>query len=350
MRVDCPSCSKIYDIPDERLPFGQRIAFPCPACKGIINLDLRSRPRVESSPTDHHRPGTSGPSETHFESGTALKDRILDDLGDLSPMPDTLERARKILADPGSTIREIACVLETDQALAASVLKVANSPFYGRSRKIGNVEQAALLIGRKALNELITRAARSPCLSPSLEGYGMSAIDLWRHALAVAHGSDTIARAKYPEMAGEAFLAGLIHDMGKIILDPHVQRRNELFFQYLQVDDQSFLKVEKQVLGFDHQDIAFEACKRWNLPKAITTAVRSHHAPVRFQQDELACIVHTADTLAIRAGVSAGMDGEPPEFEPKALELLDLGEKDLDRTTEEMLTSVERTSREFAHT
>lgn len=330
VEVGCPDCHKLYDIPDERLPIGKKIAFPCPNCKGTIELDLRSK-SAPSIPFAQKQP-----------TGEALKKRILQSVRDLPPMPQTIHRAREIMANPTSSFKELAKVLETDQAVSFKVLRMANSAYYGVSGKVSTIQHAAVILGHRTLGEIITVAGTSDLLGDTLEGYDLEAGDLWRHSLAVAFGSRIIANKKNPELADDAFSAGIIHDAGKLILDKYILERKEAFEEFMTDGQETFLSAEKQILGFDHSELASELCKSWHIPKALSIAIRYHHYPSHSQGSELAYIVHMADVIAMTTGMGTGIDGTMYQIEDTAMEFLGLRDKDTSIIMAEVVESVTR--------
>lgn len=349
MRLECPDCHKAFDIPDERLPTGKQIAFPCPACKGTIELDLRSKSAggaatsAEAKHEEQHKTSdTSVTSEKDLPTGDALKNKILRTVGDLPPMPQTIHKVREIMAKPGSSFKELAQVLETDPALAARVLKMSNSAYYGMSGQVSSIQHASVVLGHKTIGELMTMAGVSGLLGDTLTGYRLDAGDLWRHSMEVAFGSRIIANKKNPAVADDAFAAGLIHDSGKLILDKYVTERKQAFQEFMANGQRSFLAAEREILGFDHSEIASEVCKSWNVPEALSIAIRYHHCPSESQGAELAYIVHMADSLAIMTGMGAGIDGMSYQMDDKAIELLGLKEEDLSEIMVEVVESVEK--------
>ncbi len=336
MRVECANCSNAFEIPDDRLPKGKEIAFPCPACKGTIKLDLSSKSAQDVPPQ------SQAEEQEALPTGEALKKRILRTVGDLPPMPQTIHKVREIMSSTSSSFKELAQVLETDPALATKVLKMSNSAYYGMSGQVSSIQHASVVLGHKTLGELMTMAGVSGLLDNSLEGYGLDAGHLWQHSMEVAFGSRIIANKKSPGMADNAFAAGLIHDSGKLILDKHVHERKRVFQEFMANGQQSFLAAEKEILGFDHAEIASEVCKSWNVPDALSVAIRYHHYPSESQGDELAYIVHMADSLAIMTGMGAGIDGMSYQMDDKAMGLLGLKDEDLSEIMIEVVESVEK--------
>jgi putative nucleotidyltransferase with HDIG domain len=245
---------------------------------------------------------------TESESQLDLKDEFLEAVRDLPPMPKVILKIQKLLLDPNSNAEEIAGYIETDQALAAKVLKMANSPYYGMSGKVSSIQHAAVILGFKIIGELTTMAGFSHLMGKKLPGYGYKSDELWRHSLAVALASKIIAEKINPELSGEALTAGLIHDIGKLILDPYVLENRDAFDKLVEDENQTFLTAEKQVLGYDHAEIASEICDHWKFPELLALAIKYHHNPSLSNESEMAFILHLADYIAVLSGSGYDID------------------------------------------
>ncbi len=271
-------------------------------------------------------------------SGRCLKQNILLAVNNLPPMPQVMHKARDIIQNPISGLKDIGDLIESDQALAMKTLRLANSAYYSRMGKVSSVQEAAVVLGLRVLGELITVAFMSKALCSSLKGYDLPAESLWRHSLAVAVGSRIIANKKYPALANEAFSAGLIHDVGKLILDRYILQRKEEFLEFLAGGEQVFLVAEKEILGFDHAEIASEVCKRWNFPKSISVAVKYHHHPSLLRGNKLAYIVHVADEIAILSGMD--IEGITFEIDDKSIQKIGIQNNEIELIVDEVMKSV----------
>lgn len=249
-----------------------------------------------------------------------LKAAFIQAVQDLPPMPKVLFKIQKLLLDPNSDVEQIAGYIETDQALAARVLKMANSPFYGMTGKVSTIQHAAIVLGFKTLSELTTMAGFSAMMGKKLPGYGYYSDELWKHSLAVALASKMIAEKINPDSANDALAAGLIHDLGKLILDPYVLDQREAFDELIDKENQTFLIAEKQILGFDHAEIAAEICDHWKFPESLTQAIKFHHNPSLSNGTEMAFILHLADYIAVLSGSGYDLD-----------EILDIQEEGTDK-------------------
>jgi len=335
MKIKCSNCPKVLIIPKERLPKDKTVVFPCPDCKGTIKIGPVSKPAPENFLISEKK-------QKELLTGNALKKKILQTVKDLPPMPQTVLKAREIMADPKSGFKELAELFEADQAMAAKILKLANSSYYGLREKVSSIQRASVVLGHKALGELITLGGISTLMGDRLEGYALDAGDLWKHCLAVAFGSKIIAEKVSPELANDAFTSGLLHDSGKLILDSYVAERWQSF-EYIMADGQhTFLDAEKEVLELSHQEIASEVCKAWRIPEPLATAIRYHHHPSQSNGSELAYIVHVADATALMTGLGLGIDGTLYQMEDKAMEFLGLKEDDLSEIMGNVLVATKK--------
>jgi HD-like signal output (HDOD) protein len=342
MKIKCTGCGKVYDIPEERLPFGEVVSFPCPACKSIIKIDLREKTNSKSAETQKNSTPARAEEERDLPKGETLQKIIMRRLQELPPMPQVMFKAREVMNDPKSNFKALSDILETDQAMATRVLRLANSAFYGLAGKVSSVQHASVLLGYKTVGEIVSMAGSSTLLGESLDGYKLDSGDLWHHSMAVALASKIIAKKIKPEMENDAFAAGLIHDAGKIVLDKYLQERNRLFEDFMKEGDKTFLDAEKQILGFDHSEIAALMCQSWKIPNTLTTAICYHHYPSRSKESILAYIVHVADSLSLMSGIGTGIDGMLYQMDSKALGYLGLPEDKIGPIMEETVDSVQK--------
>ncbi|MFH1351140.1 MAG: HDOD domain-containing protein [Pseudomonadota bacterium] len=358
MRLDCPTCKKLYQIPDDRLPTGKMVSFHCPACKGFIKLDLRSngakgggRPLSQTMKNDQSKtPVPSIPSNGGSKNSQILKQKILQSLtGSLPPLPHVLFKAQEVMSNPYSNLKALANVIAMDQSLTVRVLKLANSAYYGLAGKVTSIGHASVLLGSKILGEIIMMASTLNLLSKTLKGYGLKSEDLWRHSMAVAMGSKVIANRRFPELANDAFTLGIIHDAGKIMLDDHVFERRRVFQEYIGGGQQTFLSAEKVILGLDHSEIGAEICTVWGVPEPLTTAIRYHHDPIHSQEKELTYIVHAADAVSHMGGIGSDGKGMPNQLDAGVMEFLGLQEEDLEGIIAEVAKIVDNLAEKVLH-
>jgi len=338
MKVECPNCKMVSVIKTHQIVTDQQaLELSCPACDLAMALKLNSSPDQQNYP--RHPAERSGilqpvPASEQVDAATqhrvmALKAKILRSLVNLPPMPHIILKARDILADPESSLKDLAKVIETDQAMVAKVLTLANSAYYGVSGMISSIPHASVLLGQRTLGQMITISASSALLSKKLRGYETEPDDMWKHSLACAFAAKRIAGLSNEEMVEDAFTAGLLHDAGKIILDPYVFSYQKEFKQFDSQKRRPLFETEKAIIGFDHAEIMSRACRLWRFPEAQVTAIRYHHQPSGSGDNKLAFMIHLADVLAKFAGFPAGRPADLDQIAPGIMELLNIRPLDL---------------------
>ena len=252
----------------------------------------------------------------------------------IPPMNQVIVRARKIIENPDSSFEELANLIEKDQALAVNVIKISNSAYYRRVNAVSSIREAVVVLGFETLDELITISCVSPHLHKQLKGYDIKADSVWWHSLASASGAKMIAHMIDPSFENEAFTAGLIHDVGKLVLDRYVYERKEDFLKQMSDHQASFYDAEKTILGFDHAEIAEKICKKWNFPRKITSAIKYHHNPWVPRSNKLSYIVHASDQIAAWAELRA--EDLILDISDELLERLGLKTEDIDHILAEV--------------
>ncbi len=281
------------------------------------------------------------------QKSEALKKKILSSLDSLLPLPQVVLKAQNLLLDPNSSFNELADIIETDQEITLKILKMANSAYYSLKNEVCSVRQACVILGFSVIGEIIMAAGTSTLFSKPLTGYGMNPKNLWQHSLAVALSSRKIANATRPVLANEAFLCGLFHDVGKLILDEHIFSRNNEYRDLLANGPYPHFEVEKQILGFDHSEIASELCKSWEFPRAVTRAIKHHHFFNSKQADELTFILHAADTVTQTKANRKGNGSITDQIDPQVRQFLTLNEDDLSSIMVEVSESVRKITDEI---
>jgi len=358
MRIVCESCRKKYNFPDAKLPAGRKVMFHCPACKAPIRLDLRSwsktQQRDESPPPGNFRkksppkkPASARPHARKRSSGNALKYRLFKTIGDLPAVPEVVTKMQVIISDKTAGIKDFAKLIELEPAIAAKILNLVNSAYFGLTQKVASIRTACSLLGQEQVREVLTMATVSNLMEKKLAGYDVDSRQLWRHSLAVAFGSNIIARKRHPSLEGEIFTAGLIHDVGKTILDKQVYDRRESFEMFMGDGEETFLDAEREILGFDHAEIAFELCLKWNIPEEQAQGIRYHHCPSQSQGSILAYIIHVSDCMAMNSDLGYGIDSRLYQTEQGAREFLGLKEEDDEEIMNEVMKAVQESEQDI---
>ena len=258
-------------------------------------------------------------------------DALVRQVRDLPALPDTVVRVIRLTDDPKAGIGDIAKVLISDQALAARVLKLANSAFYGSSRRVATVSEAVVILGMRTTRNLVMASGCQEMLEAEVAGYGLPRGALLRHSLACASAAQTLAKRTKYRGTEEAFVAGLLHDLGKVVMNLYLRD------QFIQVliqaasGEMTYSEAEQAIFSFDHAEAGAYLLERWNLPASLVAAVRYHHTPLDAPGDSpLPCLVHVADAICLTLGIGLGLDGLAYTLQPEALGRLQLTADDFE--------------------
>ncbi len=254
--------------------------------------------------------------------------RIVEVTGDLPSMPHIAARVMEKLSDEDSTPREIHQLIIKDQALTARVLKVANSPYYGASRSISTLRDAVMFMGFNSIRSLIMTAV----LKGMFLNVGLSEKLLWEHAVGCGLAARKIGDEIDFQSKEEAYLAGLMHDVGKTALflrSPKVMRE---IMQEVYNDGADFFEVEERKLGFTHADVGGIIADKWRFTTDIEEAIANHHQPDQARSaKELTQIVSLANSICHKLSVG-------PTRKPD----LDLNDRESTKTLGLSLASIEK--------
>ena len=258
-------------------------------------------------------------------------DALLRQVRDLPALPAAVLRVMQLTDDPKACAADVARAMASDQALALRVLKLANSAFYGASRRIATVSEAVVILGMRTTRNLVMATGCQDMLEGNIGGYAMPRGALWRHSLACGSAAQALAqRAKY-RATEEAFIAGLLHDIGKVVLNMYLKEQFVRVLIRAAGGQVTYVEAEREILGFDHAEAGARLLERWNLPSSLVAAVRYHHAPLEAEPNSLLpCIVHVADAICLTLGVGLGMDGLAYALQPEALAALNLTDADFE--------------------
>jgi len=274
---------------------------------------------------------------------------IISQVSSLPLLPDTALKLMNVMNDPQSTIDNIVDSVKYDQAITGEVLRICNSAYFGVSRKVTSLNDAMLCLGTVKVLQLVMAVHTNSMLSREQVGYGLEPGVLWKHSVAVALASSLAAqRLKIPD-ANLAFTAGLLHDIGKVILNEHVAKEFAEIVRRVTDDHISFGEAESQVLGYSHEEVGGMIAEKWRLPEPIIRCIRYHHDPGSLDPpDTLVDAVYLANCVCLLLGVGLGEDGLFYRADQSLMERHQLHEHDLELIGAQMMTDLQRVAELFA--
>lgn len=269
--------------------------------------------------------------------------KILTTIEEIPTLPVVITKLLELIENPLSTAREINDVIKTDQSLTAKTLKLVNSAYYGFPRKIGTVTDAVVILGFNTVRSLAVSATVCKLFEGGSDDFKREL--LWEHSIACAFASRIIAKmVRYPEEE-EAFVAGILHDVAKVIEDQYL---HEDFIKAVISSRENGVQLtdaEKEYIGIDHSLIGRKVADKWNLPLKITKVIGFHHQP-QFagvgDDKTLASIVYVADSLVkIRKIGDSGNYG-PVVLNKDILDTLGLGKKELAEVVQKLIVEIKK--------
>lgn len=223
-------------------------------------------------------------------------DEMIRHIRGLPAMPAVAMELLTTLSGGDADVDALAQRIAQDQAIAARVLRVANSPFYGLQARVGSIHDAIVVLGFTAVRSLVLAAAVVTALPPgSCPGFVPSRF--WRHVLGTAVAAQALAKALRHKADG-LFIAGLLHDIGRLVMVSVYPEHYARVIALANERDSRLLDVETEVFGFDHTAVGAALARHWNFPEDIVEALACHHNPELAHPGSLAAVVHYADAIA----------------------------------------------------
>jgi len=237
------------------------------------------------------------------------REEILTVINKVPALPTIAVEIQNMLRNEDVDFRMLAEKIKYDPGLTANILNLANSAYFGFMRPVNSIADAIVLMGTKRVYELIVAESIAPIILRSVKGYVLSPGQLWQHSVAVAVASEQLVKKVGIRAPEYVFTAGLLHNVGKIVLGTFVEIEAEPILKLAAKDDISFDEAEQAVLGIDHAEVGSILLKKWHLPEHFVEVARYHHIPDKKPKDNiLVDLVHAADALVMMAGIGIGAD------------------------------------------
>lgn len=271
---------------------------------------------------------------------------VVDRIVGLPTLPTIIGKITELMQDPKTVANDIGKAIGEDQALAAKVLKLVNSAFYGFPRKISTIGQAVVILGFSALRNIVLTASIVNLFpSDKSQKTSFDRDAFWTHSIAAGIAAKVIAKKVGFKDGEKAFIAGLLHDIGKLIVDQFIHEDFEKVMLYINENDCLFLEAESAVLNTDHAQIGGWLGEKWKLPADLVNVIAMHHQPMYAKEDlKLACITLLADIIVRALGIGSGGDNKIPVIDENTWNELGISMNMIDKIMVEVYDEVEKSS------
>jgi len=264
-----------------------------------------------------------------------LVSQALKKVSSIATLPEVTVKILKTVEDPKSSAAQLHKIVSHDPALVTRILKVVNSSFYGLPGQIASIERAIVLLGLNAVKNIAVAASLGQLFRGVKLCEGFTAKDLWTHCLGVAVTARDLAKRTKLPLGDEAFLAGMIHDVGLLVQLQIAPEQLKSVCEKSKHDLHGFCEIERELIGVDHQQLGAGLAEIWKFPLSCQLVAGFHHNPEQLSGERaLVSVVHVADCLVSQAKVGFNLTAERQVIDPAALDDLKMTAEQIDQVRE----------------
>ncbi|MEQ8188059.1 MAG: HDOD domain-containing protein [Candidatus Eremiobacterota bacterium] len=259
---------------------------------------------------------------------------------DLPVFPDILLNLNRVLHSKSVTIDTVNTIIERDPALTAKILKLANSSYYGLSYMVGTLKKAITVLGFNTIRNLAVTVSVSGIFTANTSR-SVDVQKLWHHSIGCAIASKSLLTGKNPLIQEKAFMGGILHDIGKIIILLNFPEDTKKIIEKIRGNKLlTESEAERELLGFDHADLGSFIAEKWHFPKELACSISLHHNPEQFpsftgklenreEAELLVYTIYTGNQIAKAMALGTSSDPLVSNINPTAWQKLGITEKDL---------------------
>lgn len=242
-------------------------------------------------------------------------DDLMQDADTLPAFPSIVTEILSRIDDPLAVPDDFTEIISRDQVMVSKVLKFANSAFYGFPRTIVTLKEAVIILGLDTLKSIVLAISTYSTLNANSKGYGLDKGGLYQHSICCAMIARILAKKYRAENKEKFFIAALLHDVGKLLLDPWLAKNKDAIIVCLRDGKFAPWEAERRVLGFDHAFVGSKLIENWNLPEILINVTRYHHTPDKapLAYRNTVEIVQAANIISRRIRGGLGGDLVPPD-------------------------------------
>jgi putative nucleotidyltransferase with HDIG domain len=267
-----------------------------------------------------------------------MLDKILQTIERIPAFPATVRKVEELLAAGDYSAAQLARVIELDQAIAAQIIKMSNSAYFGVRQPIRSIMDAVTYLGQENIIRAVRTAGISKFYHGSVKGYVPTALQLWEHSVAVALMSQILFRKLYQRKNHQLYTAALLHDVGKLVMGEFVNESFQKVMDLVIQHGRSFLEAEEEIIGINHAEAGRRIAEHWKFPEDIKEAIAFHHRPDLLEKENkvIPWLVYLSDQICLMTGIGVGEDGLAYRGLGEAIEKFNLRMRDIEESIVEL--------------
>lgn len=245
---------------------------------------------------------------------------------ELPTLPVVVNKIIKTIGDERSSTGDLSDIISKDQSILSVVLRLVNSAFYGYSREITSVHQATVILGFNILKSIALGASIFKTMPKGAGRHKFDRNALWVHSMGVATTARIMAEEVGFKDTEEAFVSGLLHDVGRVIFDSAFPEEFGILCEKVEKEGVTMIEAERDVMDMTHAEAGKILLVKWQLPPGVSTGAGFHHEPDKAPEShaELVAIIHLSDVICHKLDIGSGGDDTVPEMERYAMKRLGL--------------------------
>ena len=269
--------------------------------------------------------------------------KLIEKVQGLPTLPTMLNSINQMILNPRTSAKEVSQIISSDPALTSKVLRVVNSSFYGFPNRITTITHAIVILGFNTIKSIVLSSTIFDVFRRGTKPGEFDRTEFWKHSIGCGAAAKVLGRRISYPMLEELFIAGLLHDVGKIVLDQYLPEKFGEVGALVRARDILIVEAEMSVLGVTHADVGAWLFEKWNLSKGLVDAVRHHHNPaLAGESQRFAEIVHVGDVLVRALRFGNGGDQKIPAISESAWASLGLSESELDALLAQTSQEIEK--------
>jgi HD-like signal output (HDOD) protein len=271
-------------------------------------------------------------------------------LTEISSLPEITTKIIEVVEDPRATAHTMHEIVKNDPALASKILKVVNSAFYGLPSQIASLDRAIVMLGLSAVKNIALAASLAKLLKPGNLSDQFEARDLWRHCISVGVCGRMLTKAAHGHANDEAFVAGLVHDMGLLVEFQLFPDQLAQVVGKCQDTDLVFCDVETELIGANHQQFGAALSAKWKFPPTLRCVISHHHNPAILKPEfrRIATLVNIADTICCQQQHGFWLTGHLQQITEESLTLVGVTAEQVADLVDELPERIEEAEAVFS--